>query len=114
MHYFYILRGVSALVTNVLTYCGVLRPTSLNGLRRRQPQDTDAAWTAGLRATLPWGLTLAGCLIATGCLLVVVPDALATPVVLASALVLVIVALLAVRRLDRTVKRAMASPPSPE
>ncbi|MFC5931235.1 hypothetical protein [Cryobacterium melibiosiphilum] len=109
MPYFFIVLGLLSIATNVLTYRGVLRPTSLNGLRRKKPHETDAAWTAGLRATLPYGLALAACLIGVGCLLFVVPEHLATAVPLGGAVLMVIAALLAVRALDRAVQRAMVA-----
>ena len=109
MGYFYIAVGLLIVLMNVLTYRGVLNPQSLNGLRRRQPGDSDAAWRAGLRAAVPFGLTIAAIAMLMGALLLVVPQHTTQGVIFGGSILLVIAALLAIRRLDRTVKRVGVS-----
>jgi len=58
--YFLIVIGVVVLVANLVTYSSRPRPSndSINGMRRRKPHESDAAWEAGLRIYLPFSVAV--------------------------------------------------------
>lgn len=60
MGYFLIVIGVVVLVANLVTYSSRPRPSndSINGMRRRKPDESDAAWEAGLRTYLPFSIAV--------------------------------------------------------
>ena len=48
--------------------------TSINGMRRRRPGESDQAWTAGLRALLPFQLAAASLFVTLAVAVVLVPE----------------------------------------
>ncbi|MGZ0069586.1 hypothetical protein [Microbacterium arborescens] len=55
--------ALAVVIASTLGVRGRYETTSINGMRRRRADESDAAWSAGLRALYPWVLTSAALLI---------------------------------------------------
>lgn len=107
MGYFLIVIGVVVLVANLVTYSSRPRPSndSINGMRRRKPNESDAAWEAGLRLYLPFSVTVGIMGIVGGFLAILLDERWFIPVVSATFILMIGLLILGAVLLDRRVKR---------
>lgn len=107
MGYFLIVIGVVLLVANLVTYSARPRPAndSINGMRRRKPHESDAAWEAGLKVYLPVSVTVGVIGVVGGFAAILVDESIFVPVVAATFILMIVLLILGAVLLDRRVKR---------
>lgn len=107
MGYFLIVIGVVVLVANLITYSSRPRPSndSINGMRRRKPHESDAAWEAGLRVYLPFSVTVGVIGIVGGFAAILIEPRWFVPVVSATFVLMIGLLILGAVLLDRRVTR---------
>lgn len=107
MGYFLIVLGVVLLIANLVTYSARPRPAndSINGMRRRKPNESDAAWEAGLRVYLPFSIVVGIIGIVGGFFAILADEALFIPIVSATFIAMIGLLILGAVLLDRRVKR---------
>ena len=111
MGYFLIVIGVVVLVANLVTYSSRPRPSndSINGMRRRKPGESDAAWEAGLKLYLPFGILTGVIGVLGGAAILLLGESWAVPVGGASVVLMIASAItgasLAGRRVTELARR---------
>ncbi|HRN29083.1 MAG TPA: hypothetical protein PK781_02550 [Terrimesophilobacter sp.] len=107
MGYFLIVIGVVVLVANLVTYSSRPRPSndSINGMRRRKANESDAAWESGLRVYLPFSVSVGIIGVVGGFLSILLAEQWFIPVVAATFILMIGLLILGAVLLDRRVKR---------
>lgn len=107
MGYFLIVIGVVVLVANLVTYSSRPRPSndSINGMRRRKANESDAAWEAGLKLYLPFSVAVGLIGIVGGFLAVLLDASWFVPIVGSTFALMIGLLILGAVLLDRRVKR---------
>lgn len=107
MGYFLIVIGVVVLVGNLVTYSSRPRPSndSINGMRRRKPSESDAAWESGLRVYLPFSIAVGVIGVIGGFLSILLEESWFVPIVGSTFVIMIGVLILGAVLLDRRVKR---------
>ncbi|MGM7670287.1 hypothetical protein [Microbacterium sp. A93] len=82
--------AVAVLVMSTLSVSGRIKIVTINGMRRRQPGESVAAWQAGLRAYYPWALATVCSLLLFAVLVFFAPYEFLHPLV-AAALIMVVI-----------------------
>lgn len=107
MGYFLIVLGVIVLVANLVTYASRPRPSndSINGMRRRKPNESDEAWEAGLKVYLPFSIAVGVIGVVGGFAAIILDPAWFVPVVGSTFALMIGLLILGAVLLDRRVKR---------
>ncbi|MBX3093170.1 MAG: hypothetical protein KF680_01300 [Cryobacterium sp.] len=107
MGYFLIVLGVVVLVANLVTYSSRPRPSndSINGMRRRRPDESDAAWEAGLRLYLPFSVAVGLIGVVGGFLSILLDPAWFVAIIGSTFALMIGLLILGAVLLDRRVKR---------
>ena len=107
MGFFLIALGAIVLIANLVTFKSRPRPAndSVNGMRRRKPGESDAAWESGLRIYLPFGVAVGVIGIIGGAVLLYLGPSWDLQVGSATFLVMIVTGIVGAVLLDRRVKR---------
>ena len=107
MGYFLIVIGVVVLVANLVTYASRPRPSndSINGMRRRKPNESDAAWESGLKIYLPFSIAVGIIGIVGGFLSVLLDQTWFVAIIGSTFALMIGLLILGAVLLDRRVKR---------
>lgn len=69
-----VLWGLTVAIFSTMRVRGLYGTNSINGLRRRRPTESKAAWKAGLKALYPWTMASSAVLLCIAIAVLLVPE----------------------------------------
>jgi len=100
-----VIWAIAVVVMSTLGVTGKVKTTTVNGMRRRRPGESDAAWRAGLRALYPFTIASALALVGLAIALMLTPSSWFYAVLLGGLAVVLAIVLVGIAAMNSVIRR---------